>query len=84
MILFADYGTSCTSNGGTGPLASSVCGVIYIDVNGAKEPNTWGKDVYQFWVTKTGVYPCGSNGDAMTCTTSGAGTGCAATVLMNQ
>ena len=36
------------------------CGQIEIDVNGAKGPNQWGKDVYGMWVTKDQIYPYGS------------------------
>ncbi|MCK7516072.1 MAG: hypothetical protein MZV70_76925 [Desulfobacterales bacterium] len=41
----------------------ATCGGIAIDVNGWKAPNTMGKDVYLFHVTKTGLKPSGIPGD---------------------
>ena len=37
-----------------------VCGSIYIDVNGTKRPNTWGKDYFGFYVTQNGIIPFGA------------------------
>lgn len=37
-----------------------LCGVIYIDINGFKPPNQWGKDFFQLNVTKTGIIPSGA------------------------
>lgn len=39
------------------------CGIIYIDVNGLKAPNTWGKDVYCALTNIDGNFtPCGAPG----------------------
>lgn len=45
------------------PLVGSldgVCGSVYVDVNGSKRPNTWGKDYFAFYVTKNGIVPYGT------------------------
>lgn len=41
----------------------NVCGVIRADVNGFKGPNIQGKDFFQFWLTKYGVIPMGSQAE---------------------
>lgn len=37
----------------------NVCGHYYVDVNGYKKPNQWGKDVFLFYLTKQGIVPEG-------------------------
>jgi len=64
MIMI--YNPGCSSIVGNSPLQEN-CGSIYIDVNGAKPPNTGGKDFFVFWITKTGIYPRGSFGDGYSC-----------------
>ena len=39
----------------------AICSMVYIDVNGKTEPNTYGKDIFIFWLTKTGIIPTGGN-----------------------
>ena len=48
----ADCNTATTwSTGATGNM-SSVCGRLYVDVNGAtKGPNFFGRDIFLFWIT---------------------------------
>ena len=70
MTLINDFPGICNTVGGTGPL-NEACGTFYIDVNGAKPPNTDGKDYFIFWITKTGVYPMGGNYDINTCVSNG-------------
>ena len=48
---------TCTNSMGT---LEGVCGSIYVDVNGIKRPNTWGKDYFGFYVTQNGIIPFGS------------------------
>ena len=37
-------------------------GVFYVDVNGLKSPNRWGRDIFEFWVypSNLGIKPRGS------------------------
>lgn len=36
-------------------------GVIYVDLNGTKEPNRWGYDLFEFSIQKDNIVPTGSN-----------------------
>ena len=59
-------------------------GEMYVDVNGNKGPNTFGKDTFKFWITKYGIVPVGALGDytsSLTCSRNDSGTGCTAWVI---
>ncbi|MDD3151002.1 MAG: hypothetical protein PHV68_09220, partial [Candidatus Gastranaerophilales bacterium] len=36
------------------------CGFIYIDVNGFKKPNIWGKDIFEVEITSNAIVPQGA------------------------
>ena len=61
------------------------CGIIDIDVNGFKPPNTIGKDIFTFSLIESELIPNGAkgtfNGD---CTPSGMGYSCTALYLYQQ
>lgn len=42
LMFYLDRTTNCTN--------SNRCGWVTIDVNGAKNPNVWGRDVYLFFI----------------------------------
>lgn len=64
--------------------AGLACGWIIVDVNGAKAPNTVGRDVYGVWVLADKIVPLGSTAvNWYTPTCSDDGWGCSATSLMN-
>ncbi len=44
----------------------------------------WGRDVFGFWTTKTGIYPFGTDGDPYECNNTFGGMGCAAYVLKKE
>ncbi|MBR6163629.1 type II secretion system protein [bacterium] len=53
LIFFRETDNTCGEYG---------CVWLWVDVNGVKKPNTWGKDMYQFLVTeKNGLHPRGCN-----------------------
>lgn len=54
------YNNGCTTDRGTGPLDSKVCGEITVDINGHQGPNQTSRDLFIFWYTKDGIYPWGS------------------------
>ena len=64
----------------------NVCGYMWVDINGQKGPNMWGKDLYFFYVArKNGYYsllPAGTQNDtsysATTCAVGDNGVGCTA------
>jgi hypothetical protein len=75
------------------PALSSVCGSIFVDVNGAKPPNVLGKDLFSFYLTTKGIIPRGTaqqTGDysfdnsCKNATQSGKGYSCAAWVIYNE
>lgn len=51
----------CTQVYGESKILQNVCGQIFVDINGIKEPNTQGKDVFLFVYSKDGsVTPMGT------------------------
>ena len=79
---------------GGGPASQYPIGIFYVDVNGLKSPNRWGRDIFEFWVypSNLGIKPRGSyDTDGITpietsevdddCSASGSGWYCAAKVL---
>jgi len=63
MMWVQIFDENCTTNptGGTAdsPIYGSLCGDIFIDINGEKGPNQIGRDYHEFRITKTGIYPVG-------------------------
>jgi len=61
------------------------CGSVQVDVNGAKKPNTYGRDIFKFVIYKTKIAPEGfdlAKADINTyCSISGSGQFCATKVL---
>lgn len=80
---------TCSSNKPILPATDSCDGTISVDIDGmSKGSNAYGKDFFQFAITKSGIIPCG-----MQTGTEGAdpanncfkkGTGCAAWVIENE
>lgn len=50
----------CSEQYGNGKLLENVCGEYMVDINGEKKPNTYGKDIFIFHITKYGIIPQGS------------------------
>lgn len=51
---------------------NNVCAIFWYDVNGDKEPNTFGRDIFVYEMSKDGVHPnmtndCNMLGDGMGC-----------------
>ena len=73
-VQIANYSNNCTQGGinsSTGALGymSQVCGFIIFDVNGHKEPNDRGRDVFHFFITNGNgafLYPSGGKDDNFT------------------
>lgn len=63
----------------------SECGWLQVDVNGAKKPNTMGKDIFLISLAKNKLIPEGAQGTstdpATDCATGGTGRACAAKFL---
>ena len=59
----------------------NVIGRIFVDVNGQKGPNKFGRDTFAFFIlTSKGIVPAGANSPS-DCTATGNGCTCAARVL---
>jgi len=88
MIVVMDLNGGCDNDNSNGAGAASplykTCGYIFIDIDGFKGKSQMGRDVFFFWVTRTGVFPFGSNNDVYQadCIITGNGFGCAAKVLL--
>lgn len=61
FIQFAYLDSSCkgTDTGIIAPYAGTICGAIFLDVNGVKSPNTWGRDIFYIEVQKDKIFPLG-------------------------
>lgn len=81
MIVFRNDNGTCQTDSGDDPL-NEICCIFFVDVNGAKPPNTRGREFFAFWMTKSGIYPRGSYNDGYLCNfDSSSNGGCAAKVL---
>lgn len=87
LLAIATTQNGCTSNTSTwtnkGPLVYT-CGWIHMDINGASGPNTLGRDLFNFYISKTGIIPDGSNDrypNYAGCDANGPGWSCAGKVL---
>lgn len=83
------HSSTCTAGWGLTGTDKQPCGAMTADVNGAKKPNQLGKDVFVFWVTKSGIYPLGlpqdSNSFEGQCKLAAAtGFGCTAWVIYKE
>lgn len=64
LVGFSSYQDNCTHvpTAGSGPLLKT-CGSLIIDINGFKGPYRAGVDVFEIWISSTGIYPIGSSYD---------------------
>ena len=60
--------------------SNNVCQSIFVDVNGNKNPNTFGKDIFCFLLTENGLFPAGYEQETY-CSKTSSGYDCAARVL---
>ena len=69
-------GKCSTSEGGL----DNVCASFFYDVNGSKSPNTYGKDIFMYFMTPNGVYP-----DLRTdCQKNSTGQGCSGYIIKHN
>lgn len=64
----------------TGAGTTNVCGLIWYDVNGAKGPNTFGRDVFHFAVKSNEIVPAQYND----CNKNSNGWGCSNYIILNE
>lgn len=78
-ILIRYHDSTCSFTNG------NPCGWMFVDVNGLKPPNKFGKDVYGISIFENKILPYGANGAFNSgtddCNTSGQGFSCASSYL---
>lgn len=88
-IAFRVDDKDCKGVFGESKALKNVCATFIVDVNGSKHPNQFGFDIFQFYITKYGLQPYGSQADTTypfetSCTLDGDGYGCAAWVVFRN
>jgi len=92
LIMFAsaqgrlpDDTVRCNLMGYAFPTAAqSACGVILVDVNGFRRPNTFGRDIFRFYVSRDRIIPEGDVGtitEGNSCPQADNGLECTASLL---
>ena len=72
-VEIMSWGNNCTTDFSINQDGSlMICGFMGVDVNGPKGPNRAGRDYFEFYITKTGIYPMGLYVNGLTI---GGGTG---------
>lgn len=67
-----------------GIIIDNICAVVYVDVNGKKEPNRFGRDIFNFYVTASGFlknYPISGDFYCNPDTTNKQGGDCAKIII---
>lgn len=59
-VAIKQWNSNCDGNWGDTLPLQSVCGIVGIDINGDKAPNTYGQDFFGFAFTKYGLVPLGT------------------------
>lgn len=75
FMNFASLSPSCKGSDShtIDPYSGTMCGSIFVDVNGCKSPNTWGKDIFEIGIQKNKIFPYGpsnNDGSAYQCNSS--------------
>lgn len=83
QVMFQKNSPTCSN---TVDGATNRCALIWVDLNGAKKPNTIGRDLFFFVIKENGLYPNGCDDErycdaASTTGNFGKGYGCACKVL---
>ena len=83
IIILVNSG-DCTEARGTGKYLTNICGWIFIDVNGKNAPNTLGRDLFGFYLTKNGIIPSGTQDETTYSFTHSTGHGRTAWIIFNE
>ena len=59
-VIFRTYDSLCNTKYGNNKYLQNVCGSVMVDINGSKNPNNLGNDMFKFHVTNYGIYPMGT------------------------
>ena len=85
-VAFTVEDKDCSAEFGDSDALKNVCATLIVDVNGKTNPNQFGFDIFQFYITKYGLQPYGSQADTTypfedSCQLGSDGYGCAAWVV---
>ena len=75
---------SCSENRGDGKHLNNICGWVFVDTNGSKPPNTIGKDLFGFYLTKYGIIPSGTKEETNYSIYHATGHGRTAWIIFNE
>ena len=75
---------SCTNARGPGKHLSNICAWVFVDLNGKNAPNTMGRDVFGFYLTKYGFIPDGTKDETRYDFKHSTGHGRTAWVIFNE
>ncbi len=64
-FIFRIWDGQCNGQYGSTKQLKDVCGRIMVDVNATGKPNILGKDIFNFYITKSGIYPTGTEFDRL-------------------
>ena len=81
QVLFVNNRTDCSRNEYS---TNNICNEIWVDINGEKKPNQWGRDMFIFALKENGLFPAGCDGDSSDCTKNGNGWSCACKVIKDN
>ena len=62
-LAFGGYDENCAADRGNSKDLKTVCAWIIADINGNLNPNTYGIDIFEFYITKYNIVPYGSERD---------------------
>lgn len=60
FMIYDTQSSNCQNNIVADPSAklSGNCGTVYVDINGPKRPDTWGRDIFNFYIANDGsIFP---------------------------
>lgn len=82
QILFSDgFNSQCNdSNINNHDGSNNYCARFFVDLNGARKPNTYGRDIFVFVLKANGLYPAGCDNISL-CSKDYQGAACACKVL---
>ncbi|MDR1167626.1 MAG: type II secretion system GspH family protein [Heliobacteriaceae bacterium] len=60
IMMVSSYSSKCSYDDGN-HIRDPFCGIVVLDINGKKLPNTWGRDIFSFLITKDSILPDGIN-----------------------
>ncbi|MBR6162485.1 type II secretion system protein [bacterium] len=80
ILIAPQLSQNCTLDNEVNDGSKNHCARIVVDINGAKKPNTFGRDIFMFVLKKDGLYPAGCDYDNQ-CNNNSCGSACTCKVL---